>query len=151
VRPLHIDDDLRVGTMIELGETSVTAADILAFGERYDPQPFHVDPDAAAGSVFGGLIASGWQSCALYMQLFAVGVLNRTTSLGSPGVDELRWLGPVRPGDTLAGKVEVLENRSSRSRPERAILVTRGTLTNQDGDVVLSLVVTNLLQRQRAV
>jgi acyl dehydratase len=147
VRPLQIDEDLRVGTTIELGETSVTESDILAFGERYDPQPFHVDPEAATGSVFGGLIASGWQSCALYMRLFAVGVLNRTTSLGSPGVDELRWLGPVRPGDILVGRVEVLENRSSRSKPDRAILVTRGTLTNQHGDHVLSLVVTNLLQR----
>jgi acyl dehydratase len=147
VRPLRIDEDLRVGTTIELGETSVTEPEILAFGERYDPQPFHVDPEVAAGSVFGGLIASGWQSCALCMRLFAVGVLNRTTSLGSPGVDELRWLGPVRPGDVLVGRVEVLENRSSRSKPDRAILVTRGTLTNQDGAVVLSLVVTNLLQR----
>jgi acyl dehydratase len=140
---------LAPGHTVTLGEVRVTEAEILDFARRYDPQPFHVDEAAARASVYGGLIASGWHTCALFMRLLADGLLNHTVSLGSPGVEEVRWQRPVRPGDTLRGSVEVVEHRSSRSKPDRAILVSRGTLTNQDGEVVLSLLATNLLGRER--
>lgn len=144
---MDTSNDLQAGTTVELGTVTVSGEEILAFARRYDPQPFHLDVDAAAASPYGGLIASGWHTCALFMRLFADGLLNHTVSLGSPGVDELRWHRPVRPDDVLAGKAEIVEHRSSESKPDRSILVTRGTLTNQDDEVVLSLRATNFLGR----
>lgn len=141
-------DDLAAGETIDLGTTSVTEAEILAFAREFDPQPFHVDPEAAAASPYGGLIASGWHTCALFMRLLATGFLNDTVSYGSPGIDELRWPRPVRPGDTLAGAFEILEARPSASRPDRGILRSRGTMTNQDGDEVLSCLATNFIGRR---
>lgn len=141
-------DDLAAGETIDLGATTVTEDEILAFARDFDPQPFHVDPDAAAGSPYGGLIASGWHTCALFMRLLATGFLNDTVSYGSPGIDELRWPRPVRPGDTLSGTFEILEARPSASRPDRGILRSRGTLTNQDGEPVLTCLATNFIGRR---
>ena len=138
-------EDLNAGEVFELGTVAVTEAEILEFAERYDPQPFHVDREAAERSIYGGLIASGWHTCALFMRLLATGFLNDTASLGSPGVEEIRWPAPVRPGDDLAGRLEIVSTRPSRSRPDRGIVTSRGILTNQDDTTVLSLAATNLI------
>ncbi len=140
-------DDLRAGQRIDLGTTTVTEDEILAFAREFDPQPFHVDPDAAAASPYGGLIASGWHTCSLFMRLLAEGFLNDTASLGSPGIDELRWPAPVRPGDVLRGELEVLEARVSSSKPDRGILRSRFEMTNGDGVSVLQGVAVNFIGR----
>jgi acyl dehydratase len=138
--------DYALGTTAEFGPLRVTEADVVDFGRRYDPQPFHVDEQAAAAGPFGGLIASGWHTCALMMRLFADEYLSPVSSLGSPGVDELRWAVPVRPGDELTVRITVVEARASRSKPDRGLVRTRVELRNQAADVVLSLVAMNLIR-----
>lgn len=142
-------DDLRSGENIRLGTLTVTAEEIVEFATRYDPQPFHVDPVAARESIYGGLIASGWHTSALFMRLLVDGFLRDAASLGSPGVEQLRWPAPVRPGDELTGLLCILETRASRSRPDRGIVTSSGELRNQDGQTVLTLIATNLLGRRR--
>ena len=140
-------DDLRAGERLDLGSVSVTEEEILAFARDFDPQPFHVDAEAAARSPYGGLIASGWHTGSLYMRLLATGFLNDTASVGSPGLDELRWPAPVRPGDTLHAELEILETRPSASKPHLGIVRSRGTLSNQEGTTVLVVVATNFIER----
>lgn len=142
-------DDLVPGQVHALGRHTVGADEIVAFAASWDPQPFHLDAQAAAESIYGGLIASGWHTCCIFMRLFADGLLNRAAALGSPGIDELRWLKPVRPGDTLAGSVEVLEVRPSRSRPDRGIARLRSVVRNQAGDEVLSFVAAVMFARRQ--
>lgn len=141
-------DDLEVGETIDLGQTTVSEAGILEFARQFDPQPFHVDPEAAAESVYGGLIASGWHTCAMFMRMLASSFLNQTASLGSPGVDELRWKLPVRPGDQLTGTLTIVEARASSSKPDRGLITSVGEVRNGDGDVVLSLKAVNLIGRR---
>lgn len=119
-----------------LGEYEFTFDEILEFAGRFDPQPFHTDPDAAAESPFGGLIASGWHTGSVYMGLYARHFLNYTESLGSPGVENLRWLAPVRPGDALRGTVEILRTQPSASNPTRGTAFFLSQLVNQDDVVV---------------
>ncbi len=133
-------EDFVPGAVYEAGSVRITEAEIVEFATRYDPQPFHVDADAARVSMYGGLIASGWQTVAVTMRLLVDNVFKDSASMGSPGVDELRWLVPVRPGDTLAPRVTVLETRPSRSKPDRGILRFRVEVTNQDGELAMSLV-----------
>lgn len=132
-------DDFSVGQAVELGPVEVSAADILAFARQFDPQPFHVDEAAARASIFGGLIASGPHTLALFVRLLVEAVLNRSVSLGSPGFERLSWPAPVRPGDTLRGRWTVLECRTSRSRPDRGIVRARGQLFNQRDETVLEM------------
>ena len=139
-------EDYVVGRTEEFGPVGLTAAEIVEFGRRYDPQPFHVDAEAAAAGPFAGLIASGWQTCALMMSLLAQQYLSPASSLGSPGVDELRWLRPVRPGDRLVLRTTVVESRPSRSRPDRGVVRTRIELTGDGGEVVLSMTALNLVR-----
>ncbi len=120
----------------------VNQADIIGFAQQYDPQPMHLDPNAASFTIYGGLIASGWHTGALFMRLLVRNLIADTKSLGSPGMEELRWPAPVRPGDTLTGKIEVLEKRLSNSRP-MGIVRWRGELRNQSGQLVMSSVGTN--------
>ena len=120
----------------------VHQADIIGFAQEYDPQPMHLDPNAASFTIYGGLIASGWHTGALFMRLLVRNLIADTKSLGSPGMEELRWPAPVRPGDTLTGKIEVLEKRLSNSRP-MGIVRWRGELRNQSGQLVMSSVGTN--------
>lgn len=143
-------DDFRPGETIHLGTVPISEEEIITFARQFDPQPFHVDPEAAARSRFGGLIASGWQTTGLFMRLYARTVLNTTVSLGSPGVDQIRWPNPVRPGDRLAGRWTVLECRPSRSRPDRGVIRSRGEMFNQNGDPVLSLEALNIIGRDPA-
>jgi acyl dehydratase len=141
-------EDLVPGQLHELGQHTVSAEDIVAFATLWDPQPFHLDEAAARASIYGGLIASGWHTCCIFMKLFADGLLNRATAMGSPGIDELRWLKPVRPGDTLFGRVEVLEVAPSRSRPDRGIARLRSAVRNQGGEEVLSFVAAVMFRRR---
>ncbi|CCG03451.1 MaoC family dehydratase [Blastococcus saxobsidens] len=138
-------EDYVVGTTTEHGSIRVDEDEVLDFGRRFDPQPFHIDPDAAATGPYGGLIASGWHTCALMMRLLAQEYLSPASSLGSPGIDELRWVRPVRPGDELLLRTTVDEARLSRSKPDRGLVRTRVELANGDGDVVLSLTAMNLI------
>lgn len=139
-------EDYAQGSAWEFGPLEVDEAEVIDFGRRFDPQPFHVDPVAAATGPYGGLIASGWHTCSLMMRLLAEQYLSPASSLGSPGVDELRWVLPVRPGDELTLKTTVREARRSRSKPDRGLVRTYVELVNQHGDVVLSLLAMNLVR-----
>lgn len=130
-------EDLRPGATIELGTCTVSEEEIIAFARAYDPQPFHIDPAAAAATPFGGIIASGWHTCALTMRLMVDNLLLRSASLGSPGIEQLRWTKPVRPGDTLSARVTVLEVRASQSRPDRGTVKIRTEVHNQHGEQVM--------------
>jgi acyl dehydratase len=132
-------EDFAAGDTLALGSHTVTAAEIVAFAQQWDPQPFHVDEEAAQQSVFGGLIASGWHTAALWMRLYVDSLLGAASSQGSPGVEELRWLAPVRPGDTLTGRLEVLETTPSSRRPDRGTVRIRAEMVNGDGVVVLTM------------
>jgi acyl dehydratase len=138
-------EDFTVGETTELGTVDVSREEIVEFAQRYDPQPFHVDPEAAAAGPFGGLIASGWHTCALMMRLFAREYLSPVSSLGSPGVDELRWVAPVRPGDELTLRTTVEEARRSRSKPDRGLVRTRIELVDDTGAPVLTMTALNLV------
>ncbi|WP_410620737.1 MaoC family dehydratase [Amycolatopsis sp. cmx-8-4] len=133
------------GATYDCGSVEVSDAEILEFAERYDPQSFHVDPAAAAAGPFGGLIASGWHTASLMMRLYAAHYLSTVASLGSPGVDELRWPRPVRPGAVLRLRATVTEARVSRSKPDRGVLRTRVDFVGDGGDVVFSASLVNLL------
>jgi len=143
-------DDYEVGQKFPLGSTSFTADEIVDFGRHYDPQSFHVDADAARQSMFGGLIASGWHVTAKLMRLFVDNYVDQRTALGSPGVDEVRWLKPVRPGDTLTAWVECASKVPSRSRPEMGIIHEQWQATNQKGELVMTLKGTNMVRRRPA-
>lgn len=132
-------EDFAPGQAYELGSRTVTEEEIVAFARQFDPQPFHLDPEAASESVFGGLIASGWHTGALWMRLYVDSLLGGAASMGSPGIEELRWLAPVRPGDTLAGRLTVLEVSPSSSRPDRGTVRIRGEMVNQDGVTVMAM------------
>jgi acyl dehydratase len=133
-------DDLQAGQVHELGSRTVTEEEIVAFARQWDPQPFHVDPEAAKESPFGGLIASGWHTGAMWMRLYVDSLLGGDGGMGSPGIEELRWLAPVRPGDTLQGRLTVLDATPSGRRPDRGSVRIRGEMVNQDGITVMSMV-----------
>ena len=135
----HTFDTLAPGDEIDLGSRQVTETEIIAFARDFDPQPFHIDPDAADASIFGGIIASGWHTCALTMRLLVDGFLSHATSMGSPGVEQIRWLRPVRPGDTLHARIRVLEKRPSQSKPDRGSIKSLTEVTNQAGDLVMTM------------
>ncbi|WP_306185048.1 MULTISPECIES: MaoC family dehydratase [unclassified Streptomyces] len=139
-------EDYTAGATYEYGSVAVTQEEIVGFASQYDPQSFHVDPVAAREGPFGGLVASGWHTVALMMRLFAGHYLSTVASLGSPGVDELRWLKPVRPGDRLRLRLHTLETRLSRSDPRRGIVRTLAELLDQNGEPVLRVTVVNLLR-----
>jgi acyl dehydratase len=139
-------EDYAPGAVYEYGSVAVRKAEIVEFARRFDPQAMHVDPQAAAEGNFGGLIASGWHTAGLMMRLFVDGFLSKVASLASPGIDELRWTRPVRPGDVLRIRVTILEAKRSRSRPDRGMVRTLVEVLNQDGEVVMSLKPMNLLR-----
>lgn len=132
-------EDFKEGDLWDCGSHTITEEEIIRFAGQFDPQPFHVDPAAAAGSVFGGLIASGWHTVCVFMRLTVDAYLHRAASIGSPGADEVRWLQPVRPGDTLTARFRVTEMRRSRTKPDRGIMRYFGETLNQRGEVVMTL------------
>jgi acyl dehydratase len=141
-------DDLQPGQTFALGRRTVTRDEIVDFARAWDPQPFHLDEAAAEASIYGQLIASGWHTVCIFMRMFADGLLNRAAALGSPGIDELRWRRPVYAGDSLEAAVEVLEVRTSRSRPDRGTARIRSIVRNQHGDEVLSMIATVMFLRR---
>ncbi len=141
-------DDFALGERFTTRGVTVTESGIIDFALVYDPQPFHIDVEAARESNYGGLIASGFQTLALgFRMVMELGVF-RASSMGSPGFDELRWLKPVRPGDTLHTELEVLEKTPSRSKPDRGILRVLYRIRNQKGDDVLTFTSMHLLRRR---
>jgi acyl dehydratase len=130
-------EDFAVGFTVPLGPYKVTREETIAFAREFDPLPFHLDEAAADASMLGGLSASGWHTCAMMMRMMVDGFLAGSTSQGSPGVDFVKWLRPVRPGDTLDGTMTVVEARPSRSRPTLGIARLRNELRNQSGETVL--------------
>jgi acyl dehydratase len=132
-------EDFAVGDVTELGAIDVTEHEIVEFAERYDPQPFHIDPVAARDGPFGGLVASGWHTTALFMGLFVRGILLDSASMGSPGIESLRWTAPVRPGDRLTGRVTVTDSQPSSTNPQRGTIITNSEVFNQDGVLVMTM------------
>ena len=132
-------EDFAPGQVYRLGSYEMTEEEILEFARTYDPQPFHTDHEAAKDSIFGSLIASGWHTAAVYMRLYVDALLEDAASLGSPGVEELRWLQPVRPGDVLTGEFHVLDVAPSAKHPGRGTVRFEGRLQNQDGAVVCTM------------
>ncbi|MBI2160739.1 MAG: MaoC family dehydratase [Candidatus Rokubacteria bacterium] len=143
-------EDFAPGDVIELGSRTITKDGIVAFAREFDPQPFHTDEAAAARTIYGGLLASGWHTGSLAMRILYDGLLKDTVSLGSPGVDELRWLKPVRPGDTLSLRMTILETIPSRSKPDRGLVRSLMEMRNQHGEVVLTIRGLSLLGRRPA-
>jgi acyl dehydratase len=130
-------EDMAVGATVDLGRRSVSEEEILRFAREFDPQPFHVDPEAAGKSIFGGLIASGWHTCSIAMRLLVDGLLSDSSSLGSPGIEQIRWVKPVRPGDTLHAVLTVQEVRMSQSKPGRGTARMHIDVTNQADELVM--------------
>jgi acyl dehydratase len=143
-------EDFTVGREFRTDGATVTESQILDFALAFDPQPFHMDLEAAKRSMFGGLIASGFHSMALSFRLFAQTRALAACSLGSPGVDEVRWLRPVRPGDTLRATVQVVEQRPSGSKPDRGIIRLHWTALNQRSEAVLTMTSMQLVKRRPA-
>lgn len=136
-------EDYEVGASYEFAPVPVTEAEIVEFAERFDPQTFHIDPARAERSIYGGIIASGWHTGSIAMRLLVENFLSSVASMGSPGVDELRWPRPVRPGDELSLRVTVLEARRSESKPDRGIVKSHSEVFNQHGEVVMEMKAVN--------
>lgn len=133
-------EDFPAGKVIELGSYVMTDERIIAFAREFDPQPFHTDPVRARDSAFGGLVASGWHTAAVYMRLVVQGFIDSVaSSMGSPGVDKIEWLEPVRPGDTLSGRLTIVDAIPSKSRADRGTIKTLGEVLNQHGKVVMTI------------
>lgn len=143
-------EDFPLGETLEMGAHTFTEAEIVAFARQFDPQPFHLDPQAAKESLYGGLIASGWHTCAIGMRLMCERYLNGAASLGSPGLDNIRWIRPVRPGDTVSFRRIVLEKRASTSRAGMGLVKNRWEATNQHGELVLTMEGWSMLGRRPA-
>lgn len=132
-------EDFTPGRVFELGTVEVSEDEIIEFATRFDPQPFHIDPAAAADTMFGGIIASGWHTCSMCMRLLVDGLLSGSASLGSPGMEQIRWTAPVRPGDRLTARSTVVETRPSSSKPDRGTVTLATEMENQDGVVVMTM------------
>ena len=139
-------EDYPEGAVHEFGSIRVEEDEVIGFAQRFDPQPFHTDPETAKQSIYGRLIASGWHTAAIMMRLLVEHYLSRVASLGSPGVDELRWLKPVYPGDELSVRVTILEATRSRSKPDRGIVRSYIEVLNQHGEVVMTVKGLNFLR-----
>jgi acyl dehydratase len=150
VTGLRYWEDFAVGDEVVHGTHEVGEEEIVRFAQEFDPQPFHVDPEAAAAGPFGGLIASGWHTAAVYMGLFVRPELLGSASLGSPGVEDLRWLVPVRPGDVLTGRSRVVGAWPSETNPSRGTIVGEHELVNQRGEVVFRMRARGFIARRPA-
>ena len=138
--PKYYLEDFSTDWTAEYGPRRVTREEIISFAAQFDPQPMHLDEEAARHTMLGGLAASGWHTCAIMMKMIADGLLLDTASMGSPGVNELRWLAPLRPGDDLLLEVDVSEARISKSRPQTGIVTLKGTVRNAGGEALCEMV-----------
>ena len=132
-------EDFKVGEVEQIGGKQVDRDELVEFAKQFDPQPFHVDEAAAKQSIYGGLIASGWHTCALVMRMMCDAYLSQSASVGSPGIDNLKWLKPVRPGDTISARRTTLETRASKSKPDIGIVNNLWEVFNQNGELVMSM------------
>jgi acyl dehydratase len=143
-------EDYVPGSVFEYGRVPLSEGEIVEFARNFDPQFIHIDAKAAAEGPFGGLIASGWHTAAVMMRLFVDHYLSHVASIASPGIDELRWMRPVRPGDSLSIRVSILEANRSRSKPDRGVVRTGVEVLNQSQEVVMSLKAMNILRCREA-
>ena len=141
-------EDYVEGDIHRFGTIAVEADEMIAFAKRFDPQTMHTDPEAAKHTPFGGLIASGWHTAGLVMRLYVEHYLTHVASLASPGLDELRWLKPVRPGDTLSVRVTVLKTAPSKSKPDRGAVTSFVEAINQAGDIVMTFKGVNIIAKR---
>jgi acyl dehydratase len=141
-------EDYVEGDVHKFGSIAVEEDELVAFARRFDPQAMHADPEAARNGPFGGLIASGWHTAGLMMRLYVEHYLTHAASLASPGLDELRWLKPVRPGDKLSVRVTVLKSVASKSKPDRGAVTSFVEVINQAGEVVMTFRVINIIGRR---
>lgn len=132
-------EDFYPGQEIDLGKRTVTEEEIIAFAREFDPQPFHIDREAGAHSIYGGVIASGWHTCSMMMRMVVDGLMCSASSMGSPGLDGVRWLQPVRAGDTLAVRYLTVKVKPSSSRPDRGVVWSKWVATNQRGEDVCTI------------
>jgi acyl dehydratase len=140
-------EDIKVGQKSSFGRYEVTRDEVIEFASKYDPQSFHLDDEAAAQTHFGRLSASGWHSCAMMMRMLVDNMkANQQASLGSPGVDEIRWLTPVHPGDTLRVEAEILSKRQSQSKPEMGSFQAKNVIYNQHDKPVMTMISTGLIR-----
>lgn len=143
-------EDFNVGDAGEMGRHTFSEEEILRFGREFDPQAFHADPEAAKATFFGGIIASGWHTCSVAMRIMVQSYLQQAASLGSPGMNEVRWRKPVRPGDTVVFRREVLAARASASRPGVGLVKHRWEATNQRGELVMTMEGWGMFRRRPA-
>jgi acyl dehydratase len=143
-------EDVQVGDVMRFGRYEVTREEIIEYARQFDPQPFHLDEEAAKASMFGGLIASGWHTGAMLMRMVAEHMTSVHATSGAMGFDDLKWLRPVRPGDVLSVESEIREKIESRSRPDRGTVKIESRVSNQRGDVVMSLVSLVIYRRRPA-
>jgi acyl dehydratase len=143
-------EDFHAGDVVSLGSRTLTRDEIVAFAARWDPQPMHLDEASGNASLLHGLSASGWHTGCVLMRLFADNLLNRSASLGSPGIDSLKWLRPVHPGDTLTATLTILDARPSASRPTLGLLRCRFDVANQHGEAALRMESTLMMGRRTA-
>lgn len=141
-------EDFAAGQTIDLGTKHVGAAEIIEFASEYDPQPMHLDEAAGKASILGGLSASGWHTCAMFMRMLCDGFLLDSTSQGAPGIDRIKWKRPVLAGDRLTGKTRIVATRESKSRPKLGLVTMHSELVNQRGETVFELENTNMFLRR---
>lgn len=141
-------EDFAPGRVFEHGDLLVTREDIVAFASEFDPQPMHLDEEAARRSMLGGLAASGWHGCSMFMRLLAEAFVLRSASMGAPGVDEVKWLAPIRPGDRLTLRIEVTGTRPSNSRPDTGFVRITAALRNRSGAEVMTLKSSIMIRRR---
>jgi acyl dehydratase len=143
-------EDFAAGNVAEYGPRQVTLAEMIAFATEFDPQPIHLDEEAARASMLGGLSASGWHTCSLAMRMIADGILHNAMSMGAPGVDEVRWIVPLRPDESITLRATVLDTRVSRSRPDMGFVKFRFDLINQGGTTIMTMTSSIMLGRRTA-
>jgi acyl dehydratase len=141
-------EDFKIGERMVLGSKTFSEEEIIRFAKEFDPQPFHVDKEKAEQSFFGGIIASGWHTCGVAMRMMCDAYLNESASIGSPGVDNIRWLKPVRPGDTLRAERVILESRASSSKADIGIVKSRWEMFNQHDELVMSMEGISMFKRR---
>jgi acyl dehydratase len=141
-------EDFHAGQEIDLGTRSVSEEEIIAFAGAFDPQPFHVDKEAAAQSIYGGVIASGWHTCSMMMRMVVDGLMAKSASMGSPGLDGVRWLAPVRAGDTLNVRYRTTRVKASNSKPDRGVVWSTWVAINQHGETVCTVEGRGLFKRR---